>query len=166
MSKQDRNDGLTQLGLPGVEPAPQPVAASKRPRKRPLDLGSLMADLELEPAEPQSPAFVHPSPPRPPSPCDSTFSIYGYWFAGYVEKDPKLGYWCHLYEYAHGQWVRLSKVFETTYGTAWRRGVRGARKLLVEGHRPEATAGHPELRAAVKYWQEHGEHLFRIDEHG
>jgi len=163
MSKRkDRNAGLTQLELPGLPKIvdPEKLALARAMAKA---FEGQEVEVTIDDAG-YVPTFVPPSLKPIVKTTTTRYSIFSHWFTSYEIKDPATGYWCHLWDWRDGRWQFVAKVFGPTISGAFQRGQALARKLLVEGERPEAEASNPELANLVRYWRETGEHLLARDQ--
>lgn len=163
--RKDRNAGLTQLELPGLPKVvdPEQQALARAIAKAFEDEGNdgHEVSVTLEGAG-RVPTFVPPA--MRIEQTTTRYSVFSHWFTSYETKDPAAGYWCHLYDWRDGRWQFITKAFGHSISTAFQRGQAVARKLLVEGERPEAEARDPELARLVKYWRDTGEHLLARDQ--
>lgn len=95
----------------------------------------------------------------------SVYSLFDWWWASIEVKDPHHGWWAHLYEWNNLRldWLPVTRVFGETIGQAHSKARALARKLLIEGERPQAEAVSPELARMVAFWREHGTHMLARD---
>lgn len=160
-SKQDRNAGLTQLTLPGV----------KLPDAETLAMAAAFAADE---AEAGSTAPIGPAkwiPPHHPTLeghagySSTAYSVFDWWWASIEVKDPAHGYWSHLFEWdaLANDWRFVTKLHGESLQLAHQATRRAARRILIEGQRPEAERQSPELAGLVAFWREHGTHALARD---
>jgi hypothetical protein len=146
-TKQDRNAGLTQLELPGMDRA-EPWAQA---------MAKAMRDA------PPEPATRHEVPTLPPAldvPGSTTFALYDWWFATSVVKHETYGYVAHLYEHIADEWRHITYYHGETLMAADKAAKRAAKLILEQGGRPEAEARNAELAHILKVWRETGQYPY------
>lgn len=136
--------------------------------QQPLDQLDLAAAFFDEPgsteARMSAPTWIPPHLPATPEGAACTmYSIFGWWWANYEIKDSTYGYWSYLHEWVNGDWQFVTKTHGETIGQAFTAAAKAARRLLIEGQRPEAQKQSPELDGLVRYWQSHGQHMLARD---
>lgn len=158
--KADRNAGLTQLTLPGVKLADPEVQAMAM---------AFAADADVGETEPLGPVkWVpphHPTLEGAGNYGSTVWSEFDYWWASIETQDPAAGWWAHLFEWdaTVNDWRFVTKLHDLNFASAHKKARALARKLLVNGERPQAEAKSPELAKLVAYWREHGTHLLARD---
>lgn len=157
---KDRFAGLTQLPLPGL----------KQPDPETLAMAAMFADdNEVGETTPRGPATWipphHPTLEGHAGYSSSVYSLYDWWWASIEVKDPAHGWWAHLSEWndLRLDWLPVTRVFGETIQQAHTKARALARKLLIEGERPQAEAKSPELAKLVAFWREHGTHALARD---
>lgn len=102
-------------------------------------------------------------PPKIGMPGSTTFDLFGYWLAGVTHKAGPDDYRTKLYEFAFGEWRLWFAASDTNVGRSFGRARAQARRLLLEGQRPEALEGSQWLSILHSWWLRTGEHFLKKD---
>jgi hypothetical protein len=97
----------------------------------------------------------------------TVYSMFDWWWASIEVRDSVHGWWGYLFEWdaTVNNWRFVTKLHGEAVQLAHKAARDTARRLLVEGQRPEAEAQSPELAALVAFWRKYGTHMLARD-HG
>lgn len=134
------------------------------------ELASLFAAdaIEAEPRPAAAPTWIpphHPTLEGASGYASTCFAVFDWWWATIEVKDDQHGVWSHLYEWdsMRQDWVYITRYWGATVSQAHKLARDTARRILVEGARPEAMRRSLELERLVTFWRANGTHLLARD---